>query len=92
MGRASAFVRDELQQRAVRVAAVDARPTAAGDLALDRPDLDLHAVAAEVLDRASIGPGQTRQRSLLPGRTRSRAASSGCQPGPWTFSCWSPKR
>src|SRR6185503_530997 len=44
-------VHDELEQRAVGVAEVHARAVAAGSGALDRAELDLHAVLREVRDR-----------------------------------------
>jgi hypothetical protein len=49
--RVSELVRDELEQRAVRIAEVDALPGAAGAGALDRAGLELDAVAAKLLDR-----------------------------------------
>jgi hypothetical protein len=49
--RSSALVRDELEQRAVRVSEVHALPGAAGADAFDRARLELHTVAAQVLHR-----------------------------------------
>ena len=81
------FVHDQLEQRAVGIAEVHARPEAAGTPPLDRPELDLNGVRPEVLDRVGDAPSHTKQRSLLPGRTGSAARGFGVAPGPWTFSC-----
>src|SRR6476646_777980 len=48
-------VRDELEQRSVGVAEVDALAVAAGAAARDRADLDLDAHGRQVLDRAVEG-------------------------------------
>src|SRR5690349_2517189 len=49
-------VRDELEQRAVRVAEVDTRPAPARAPARDRADLDFHAVLAEMVHGAVDRP------------------------------------
>src|SRR5262245_55391579 len=47
----SVFVRDQLEQAAVRVAEVDAAARAAGSEPFDRPELDLDPESAQALHR-----------------------------------------
>ena len=85
----SLAIRDELEQAAVRVAEVDAGAATAGrrrcPSAPTRPSTPWPSRCATA---SSIGPAQTKQRSLLPGWTGSRPTRLPTStPGPCTFSC-----
>ena len=78
---------DELEERAVRVAEVHARPGSAAPHALDGAELDLDAVCEQVGNRRFGRSVPDEAEVAVPGMHGVDARGTGLEPGPCTFSC-----
>ena len=85
-------VRDELEQAAVRIPEVDALTASTCAQALDRAFLDVNAMLLEVPRRVVDRTRPDEADVGVAGPHGIGGTRMGVDPGPWTFSCWSPKR